>query len=93
MRDSSVKSKPLTISPRKAGRVTSPRVSESLERGFANWPAMRPIFTIGIDAPYVSTTAICRIVLMRLRIWSAVAPANVSAQSPPCSRNAPPAAA
>ena len=65
----------------------------SLERGLANWPAIRPIFTTGIDAPYVSTTAICSTVLTRLRICSAVAPANVSAQSPPCSRNARPAAA
>src|SRR5690606_34700145 len=54
---------------------------------------MRPIFTMGMEAPYVSTTAICRTVLMRLRILSAVAPANVSAQSPPCSRKAFPDAA
>ena len=70
--------------------MTSPRVSVSLERGLANWPAMRPIFTTGIEAPYVSTTAICSTVFTRLRIWSAVAPAKVSAQSPPCSRNASP---
>src|SRR6478735_6220516 len=61
------------MSPRYAGRVTSPRVSVSLERGLANWPAMRPILTMGIDAPYVSTTAIWSTVLMRLRICSAVA--------------------
>ena len=41
----------------------------------------------------MSTTAICSIVFTRLRIWSAVAPAKVSAQSPPCSRNASPRAA
>jgi hypothetical protein len=39
------------MSPRYAGSVTSPRVSVSLERGLANCPAMRPIFTTGIDAP------------------------------------------
>src|SRR6218665_958298 len=81
------------MSPRYAGSVTPSRVSVSLERGLANCPAIRPIFTTGMDAPYVSTTAICSTVFTRLRIRSAVAPANVSAQSPPWSRNARPAEA
>ncbi len=38
----------------------------------------------------MSTTAICSMVFTRLRIWSAVAPAKVSAQSPPWRRNASP---
>ena len=41
------------------GSVTSPCVSVSEDRGLANWPAMRPIFTTGSEAPKVSTTAIC----------------------------------
>ena len=73
--------------------MTSPRVSKSFERGLANWPAMRPTFTTGKLEWYCRTAAICKIVLMRLRIESAVAAANVSAQSPPCNQNARPAAA
>ena len=44
-------------------------------------------------APYVRTTAICSSVLILLRMLSAVASANVSAQSPPCRKNASPRAA
>ena len=41
----------------------------------------------------MSTAAIWSMVLIRSRILSAVAPTNVSAQSPPCSTNASPRAA
>src|SRR5690625_1866976 len=54
---------------------------------------MRPIFTTGTEAPLVSTAAICRMVRILLRMRSAVASANVSAQSPPTSKNASPRAA
>ncbi len=36
------------------------------ERGLANWPAMRPIFTTGMPPPKVSTTAICRMHAQRV---------------------------
>ena len=78
------------MSPRNAGSVTPSRVSVSELRGLAYCPAMRPILITGRLAPYVSTTAICRIVLILLRMLSAVAVLNVSAQSPPWSRNASP---
>ena len=78
------------MSPRNAGSVTPSRVSSFELRGLAYCPAIRPILMIGRLAPYVSTTAICRIVLILLRMLSAVASANVSAQSPPCSKNASP---
>ena len=65
----------------------------SLERGLANCPAMRPTFITGRLEWYCKTAAICKIVLMRLRIESAVAATNVSAQSPPCNQNAFPSAA
>ena len=51
MRASGVNSWPLTESPRKEGRVTSPRVSVSELRGLAYWPAMRPTLTTGVEAP------------------------------------------
>ena len=47
VRDASLNSMSLTASPRYAGSVTSPRVSKSLERGFANCPAMRPTLITG----------------------------------------------
>ena len=56
----------------------------------AYWPAIRPTFTTGTDAAYVSTTAICSSTRSLLRTLSAVTPSNVSAQSPPWSRNASP---
>ncbi len=49
-RDSGVKAKPLTASPRYAGRVTPSRVSRSEERGLAYWPASRPSLTTGTEA-------------------------------------------
>src|SRR5665647_1290789 len=69
------------------------RVSSVLLRGLAYWPAIRPTLITGMLAPYVRTAAICRIVLIRSRMLSAVADANVSAQSPPCRTNAFPSAA
>ncbi len=54
------------------------------------WPATRATFTTGIEAPYVSTTAICSSVRALASRWLSVLSANVSAQSPPCSRNARP---
>ncbi|CAB4569923.1 unannotated protein [freshwater metagenome] len=54
---------------------------------------MRPTLMTGSDDEYCKTAAICKIVLMRLRIESAVADSKVSAQSPPCNQNALPAAA
>src|SRR5690606_29158366 len=89
-RASGVKACPLIMSPRYAGRVTPSRVSESELRGLAYCPAMRPIFTTGMLAPCVRMTAICRMVRILLRMRSAFASANVSAQSPPCRRNASP---
>src|SRR3954447_4282360 len=91
-REASVNSKPLTASPRYAGRVTPSRVSRSEERGLAYWPARRPSLTTGTDAAYVRTTAICRSTRSLLRTLSAVAPSSVSAQSPPWSRKASPRA-
>ena len=58
----------------------------------AYWPASRPSFTTGTEAAYVRTTAIWSSTRSLLRTLSAVAPANVSAQSPPWSRNALPCA-
>jgi len=59
------------------------RVSVSEERGLANWPAMRPIFTTGWAPAKVSTTAICRKTRKKSRILSAPCSAKLSAQSPP----------
>jgi hypothetical protein len=87
-----VKAKPLTASPRYAGNVTPSRVSVSLDRGLAYCPAIRPSLTTGTDAAYVSTTAICSSTCSLARTLSAVTPAKVSAQSPPWSKNARPAA-
>ncbi|CAM5687978.1 hypothetical protein SCANM63S_09027 [Streptomyces canarius] len=50
MRLSSVKSKPLTESPRYTGSVTPSRVSVGLERGLEYWPAIRPTLTTGTEA-------------------------------------------
>ena len=43
--------KSLTMSPRNDGSSMSSRVSVGAERGLANWPAMRPIFTVGTPLP------------------------------------------
>ena len=67
-------------------------VSVSDERGLANWPAMRPTLTTGQAAPKVSTTAICSSTLKVSRMLLGWNSAKLSAQSPPCSRNALPAA-
>ena len=64
---------------------------ESDERGFANWPATRPTFTIGDAAAKVMTTAICRNTRKKSRILSAECSPKLSAQSPPCNRNESPA--
>ena len=42
------------------GHGTRTMSSMSAERGFANWPAMRPIFTTGMPPPNIMTTDICR---------------------------------
>ena len=63
----------------------------SAERGLANWPAIRPIFTTGMPAPKVSTTAICSSTRKESRILSAWKSANASAQSPPWSTKPRPA--
>ncbi len=67
-------------------------VSTSSERGLANWPAMRPIFTTGRSAPKVSTVAMLRKTQNVSRILLAVNSAKLSAQSPPWSRKALPSA-
>ena len=61
------------------------------DRGFANCPAIRPIFTTGTAAAYVRTSAIWSSVSILARTASAADPENVSAQSPPWSTNASPA--
>ena len=63
-----------------------------LERGLANWPAMRPTFTTGTPSEYVSTTAIWRMTRSFSRMLSAENSSKDSAQSPAWSRNALPAA-
>ena len=93
MRAAAVNSGPLTMSPRYDGSVMSPCVSVSDDRGLANCPAMRPIFTTGSEAPKVSTTAICSSTRNVSRMMLAVNSEKLSAQSPPCSTNALPSAA
>src|SRR5689334_9270777 len=92
MRDSGVKSMPFTASPRYDGSVTPSRVSSPELRGLAYWPAIRPTFTTGTLAAYCRTTDICSSTRSLARMFSAVTPSNVSAQSPPWSRNASPRA-
>ncbi len=58
----------------------------------ANCPAIRPTFTTGIEAPKVSTTAICSSTRKVSRMLSAPNSAKLSAQSPPWSRKARPSA-
>ncbi len=72
--------------------MTSPLVSTGLERGLANWPAMRPTFTTGLPPAKVSTTAICRIRRKVSRMLLALNSLKLSAQSPPWSRKALPSA-
>src|SRR5215471_8011941 len=71
------------------------RFSVGEERGLANWPAMRPTCTTGDAAAYVRTTAICRNTRKKSRMLLAVwliarCSVKLSAQSPPCRRNASP---
>ncbi len=73
------------MSPRNEGSSTPSRVSVGAERGLANCPAMRPIFTVGTPLPYVSTTAICRMTFSLSRMALAENASNASAQSPACS--------
>ena len=77
------------MSPRYDGRPTA---SRSELRGLAYCPAIRPTLITGIDVPYVRTTAICSSVRSVPRRCASVLSANVSAQSPPCRRNASPRA-
>ena len=66
--------------------------SVGLERGLANWPAMRPTLTTGTPIEYVITTAICRMTRSFSRMLSAENSSKLSAQSPAWSRKASPAA-
>jgi hypothetical protein len=93
VRSSAVNASRLMMSPRYAGSVTPPRVSESVERGFAYWPAMRPIRTIGFFVPWTSTRLICSRIFSFAAIGSERQSSKLSAQSPPCSTNASPRAA
>ncbi len=43
--------KSFTMSPRKDGSSMPSRTSVGDERGFANWPAILPIFTVGTPLP------------------------------------------
>src|SRR5687768_15292999 len=78
--------------PRKLGSSTPPTFSNDDDRGFANWPAMRPTFTTGTPSEYVSTTAIWRITRSFSRMLTAENSSKLSAQSPAWRRNALPAA-
>src|SRR3954454_7026588 len=61
-------------------------------RGLAYCTATRPTLTTGTLAPYVRTTAICSSVRVVACRCGSVFRSKVSAQSPPCSRNAFPCA-
>ena len=61
-------------------------VSRSAERGLANWPAMRPIFTTGTPPPNIATTAICSMTLKESLILLALNCEKLSAQSPPATK-------
>jgi hypothetical protein len=82
-----VASSELIRSPRYAGR---PSTSSSCDLGLVYCPATRATLTTGRLAPYVSTTAICSSVRQLANRCDSVLSAKVSAQSPPCSRNARP---
>mmetsp|Transcript_6177 Transcript_6177/g.18258 ORF Transcript_6177/g.18258 Transcript_6177/m.18258 type:complete len:210 (-) Transcript_6177:32-661(-) len=84
MRASAVKgASALMLSPWYDGSVRSPIVSVPLLRGFANWPAMRPILTTGWPPPYVHTRLICSSTRKVSRTWSTENSSKDSAQSPP----------
>ena len=63
---------------------------ERSERGFVNWPAIRPTFTTGSVAPYVSTADICSMIFSFSRMRIVESSLNDSTQSPACSRKARP---
>src|SRR6476620_11037522 len=78
--------------PRKLGSSIPSTSSVGDDRGFTNWPAIRPSLTTGSIEPYVSTAAICRITFSFSRMLAAEKSWNDSAQSPACNRKARPAA-
>ncbi len=53
-----------------------------------NWPAIRPTFTTGSVAPYVSTADICSMIFSFSRMRIVESSLNDSTQSPAWSRNA-----
>ena len=81
-----------TMWPRNEGSSTPSTTSVGLERGLANCPAARASLTTGSAAPYVSTVAICSMILRLSRMRGAVRSRKLSAQSPECSRKPRPAA-
>ncbi len=92
VRASSVGASSFTMWPRKLGRSASPTCSIGAERGLPNWPAMRPILTTGVIAPYVRTTLIWSMIRSFSRIVIALKSLNDSAQSPAWSTKARPSA-
>ena len=72
--------------PRNDGSSTPSTNSVGLERGLANCPAARASLTTGSAAPYVSTVAICSMILRLSRMCGAERSRNDSAQSPTWSR-------
>ena len=79
---------PFTISPKYEESFTLSLISKGSDLGLANCPASLPTFTIGKDAPYVKTAAICKITRNESLKLSALNSAKDSAQSPPCNKNA-----
>ena len=86
VRDSSVNSSPLMMSPRYDGSATPSMTSSGSDRGLANCPAMRPTLMIGMDPPNDMTKAICRMTRKVSRMWLTLNSLNASAQSPPMSK-------
>ncbi len=81
---------PFTMWPRKLGMSVSPTRSVASERGFVNWPAIRPTLTTGSVAPYVSTADICSMIFSFSRMRMVEISLNDSTQSPAWSRKARP---
>ncbi len=71
MRASAVGASSCTMWPRKVGISTPSTTSVADERGLTNCPAMRPTLTTGSIEPYVSTAAICSMILSFSRIEGA----------------------
>mmetsp|Transcript_13202 Transcript_13202/g.52910 ORF Transcript_13202/g.52910 Transcript_13202/m.52910 type:complete len:234 (-) Transcript_13202:87-788(-) len=92
-RDIASKGSALMLSPRYAGSVTPSRVSVVELRGLANWPAMRPILTMGCPPPYVIVSAICSSTRNVSRTLLTENSSKLSAQSPPISTNPSPSVA